>query len=285
MALTMFTRSVNIRNVMKLNNISAVGGTLNVKQHLNVSHKSYTVSAENINQILGDTSGKKSEKGMNKVMRLYLQRSREYQEFVEKEIVKYDLGKRHLANMMGEDPDQFSDDQITKSIEYLLPSGLYDWRARPMMVHPNKLFEKRKEAQFDESGRPFHFLFYTCKPNYYSILYDIADSIRYLNRIEDMKIATRGVPSNEDKFNAVGTDWFTKEELESNIMELLKTADMEYDSNDRPFVLIKNCKRKNAHGDVKVLGDGSGKFTINGQDLTYFKNVLHREQLLTVFDS
>lgn len=40
-----------------------------------------------------------------------------------------------------------------------------------MMRHPNMLFEHRKEAEFDETGRPHHFLFYTCKPNYYNILY------------------------------------------------------------------------------------------------------------------
>lgn len=33
-------------------------------------------------------------------------------EFVEKEIAKYELGKRHLANMMGEDPNTFTQEDI-----------------------------------------------------------------------------------------------------------------------------------------------------------------------------
>jgi len=40
-----------------------------------------------------------------------------------------------------------------------------------MMEHPEKIFPSRKAAEFDESGRPFHSMFYTSKPNYYETLY------------------------------------------------------------------------------------------------------------------
>lgn len=39
------------------------------------------------------------------------------------------------------------------------------------MRHPEKIFPSQKEAEFDETGRPFHSMFYTSKPNYYQILY------------------------------------------------------------------------------------------------------------------
>jgi len=39
------------------------------------------------------------------------------------------------------------------------------------MRHPEEVFPHKKEAEFDETGRPFHFMFYTTKPNYYEILY------------------------------------------------------------------------------------------------------------------
>lgn len=58
-----------------------------------------------------------------------------------------------------------------RSIEYLFPSGLYDRKARPMMQHPDEIFPSKKAAEFDESGRPFHSMFYTSKPNYYQTLY------------------------------------------------------------------------------------------------------------------
>ena len=48
-----------------------------------------------------------------------------------------------------------------RAIAYLLPSGLYQPSCRPVMKPPEEIFPKVKEAKFDESGRPFHFLFYT----------------------------------------------------------------------------------------------------------------------------
>ena len=39
------------------------------------------------------------------------------------------------------------------------------------MRHPTEVFPQQKEAQFDATGRPFHTLFYTLKPNFYMTLY------------------------------------------------------------------------------------------------------------------
>lgn len=41
------------------------------------------------------------------------------------------------------------------------------------------------------------------------------------------------------------------------------------------------CARKDARGEVKVIGNGSGKITINGKDLTYFDDMQCREQVST----
>lgn len=57
------------------------------------------------------------------------------------------------------------------AIEYLFPSGLYDPKARPLMKPPSEVFPPKKDAEFDESGRPFHVFFYTGKPNFYLILH------------------------------------------------------------------------------------------------------------------
>lgn len=53
----------------------------------------------------------------------------------------------------------------------MFPSGLYDPKARPLMKPPNEVFPPKKDAEFDESGRPFHVFFYTGKPNFYLILH------------------------------------------------------------------------------------------------------------------
>ena len=322
MAVSIFTRFGNVRNVININNINAVGGVLCVRQHSNVPPQSYASTVKEIETLFDDIHDQKPARKVSKAMRIYLQRSKEYHEFVDKEIAKYELGKRHLANMMGEDPDTFTQEDIDRAIQYLLPSGLYDWRARPIMCHPNTLFEHRKEAEFDETGRPHHFLFYTCKPNYYNILYEIAASIKDLNQAEDAKVANRGIPSAEDKFDLLGSEWLLKEDVEAQIMEEITPAQYEYfiqsfirlaehpmskhksdfimryrkklkgmvqdldlpplefDNDGRPFVVVKQCMRKSARGEVKVIAKGSGNITINGQDITYFRDLQSRQHII-----
>lgn len=60
---------------------------------------------------------------------------------------------------------------IQNAIAYLFPSGLYDKRARPFMKPPEEVFPQRKAAEFDETGRPYHTMFYTGRANYYQLLY------------------------------------------------------------------------------------------------------------------
>lgn len=98
---------------------------------------------------------------------------------------EFEIGKRHLANIMGEDPMLYENQEkidvsklqnqfkfklmsspFQEAISYLLPSALYDKKARPQMLPPEKVFPQRKAAEFDEAGRPYHFLFYTSNPNF-----------------------------------------------------------------------------------------------------------------------
>lgn len=58
-----------------------------------------------------------------------------------------------------------------EAISYLFPSGLYDPKARPAMKSPEEVFPARKAAEFDETGRPFHSMFYTGKPNFFQLLH------------------------------------------------------------------------------------------------------------------
>lgn len=39
------------------------------------------------------------------------------------------------------------------------------------MRPPEEVYPQRKAAEFDETGRPHHSMFYTGKPNYYQLLY------------------------------------------------------------------------------------------------------------------
>lgn len=40
-----------------------------------------------------------------------------------------------------------------------------------MMKPPEEIFPAKKEAEFDESGRPYHFLFYTSRPRFYQLMH------------------------------------------------------------------------------------------------------------------
>ncbi|KAG7215365.1 hypothetical protein INR49_022564 [Caranx melampygus] len=71
-------------------------------------------------------------------------------EFIEKQVEEFNIGKRHLANMMGEDPETFTQEDID---------------------HPDEIFPKMRAVQWGADGRPFHFLFYTGKQSYFSLMH------------------------------------------------------------------------------------------------------------------
>lgn len=48
----------------------------------------------------------------SKAMNAYLQRAKEHDEFMKTQISEFKIGKRHLANMMGEDPETFTQEDI-----------------------------------------------------------------------------------------------------------------------------------------------------------------------------
>ncbi|KAK4876898.1 hypothetical protein RN001_009404 [Aquatica leii] len=165
---------------------------------------------------------------VSKAMKAYLERAREHDTFMQKQQHEFQIGKRHLANMMGEDPETFTQDNVDNAIEYLFPSGLYDKKARPMMKPPEEVFPQRKAAEFDESGRPFHFMFYTGKPNFYKLLYDIAENINNLYKFEDSRIRKNLAADSKLALDLSGYQWVQKEALEKMLLETI--GDRDYDS-------------------------------------------------------
>ncbi|XP_073981102.1 small ribosomal subunit protein uS9m-like isoform X2 [Rhodnius prolixus] len=164
---------------------------------------------------------------LSKAMKAYLERARTYNEFITQENQLFNVGKRHLANMMGLDPESLTQEQIDESIEYLFPSGLFEKKARPLMKPPPIIFPARKDAQFDEAGRPFHFLFYTGKPNYFNILHDLVTQMQTLNAIEDEQLKKNmSISSTNNMLDVTGSQWISKEELEKMVVEPL--TDFEY---------------------------------------------------------
>ncbi|XP_006639311.1 small ribosomal subunit protein uS9m [Lepisosteus oculatus] len=147
------------------------------------------------------------------------------EEFIKKQIEEFNIGKRHLANMMGEDPETFTQEDIDRSIAYLFPSSLFEKRARPVMKHPDEIFPKQRAVQWGEDGRPFHFLFYTGKQTYYSLMHDTYEKFLNIEKYQD-QMRSKGLFSQDTKqITLIGSRWLSKEELEEVLVEPISELD------------------------------------------------------------
>ncbi|KFQ17448.1 hypothetical protein N331_12005, partial [Merops nubicus] len=242
------------------------------------------------------------------------------EEFIKKQIEEFNLGKRHLANMMGEDPETFTQDDIDRAIAYLFPSGLFDKHARPIMKHPREIFPEQRKIQWGEDGRPFHFLFYTGKQSYYSLMHETYEKLLNAQKYQD-QLATEDLPSPKEKKNLAGSRWLTKIELEEMLLE--KVSDDDYSrfiqllqklaalpcgdaeeqhvqrfTREVPAQLQKvvieplkydergvafstgEGKRKTARATAVVYDNGTGKITVNGIDSLHYFPVLQDREQL-----
>lgn len=256
-----------------------------------------------------------------------MERVKEYDDMMAAEVADYEIGKRHLANIMGENPETFTQADVNRAIEYLLPSGVFDKKARPMMKNPYEIFPKRKAAQFGLDGRPHHWLYFTTKPQYYNILYDVNWKLEDLKAAEDEMILKKSfghIKEENDNFKTyelARSEWLSLQQLEDKVVEKvtdkeyqhllvllgrladhplackerdfimtyrnpiplqsaqIKVPDIEIDNNGRTFSRGEGT-RKRCGALVRLYKPGSGKVSINGQDLSYFSNNMHREALL-----
>ncbi|KAM7309052.1 28S ribosomal protein S9, mitochondrial isoform X2 [Ixodes scapularis] len=259
---------------------------------------------------------------ISKAMKSYLDRAKAYDEFIQKEKNEFEIGKRHLANMMGVDADEMTQADVDRAIEYLMPSGLYEKKARPLMKPPEEVFPAEKAAQFDYTGRPFHYLFYTTRPNYYGLLHDAVSKLTELNRLENRMIS-KGVlqAAADQKENLDDSMWLSKKELEVRLLETLKDTQYDYfvktferlaehpyssharefileyrktrtsslkedvvppllyDETGRPYMKAQGF-RKRTKAEVTVWGNGTGKLSINGHGIDYFREIRDREQVM-----
>ncbi|KAM4867086.1 small ribosomal subunit protein uS9m [Thomomys bottae] len=241
------------------------------------------------------------------------------EDFIKKQIEEFNIGKRHLANMMGEDPETFTQEDIDKAIIYLFPSGLFEKRARPIMKHPEQIFPKQRAIQWGEDGRPFHFLFYTGKQSYYSLMHEVYGKILHLENLKGP------LPEKNVIRDLIGSRWLIKEELEEMLVEKLSHEDhkkfirlleklltlhcgpaeeefvqrfrksvmaqskkqliepVQYDEQGSAFCRSEG-KRKSAKAEAIVYKHGSGRIKVNGVDyLHYFPVTQYREQLMFPF--
>uniref|UniRef100_A0A3Q4HWA4 Small ribosomal subunit protein uS9m n=1 Tax=Neolamprologus brichardi TaxID=32507 RepID=A0A3Q4HWA4_NEOBR len=212
-------------------------------------------------------------------------------EYIQKQVEEYEIGKRYLANMMGEDPENFTQEDIDRSITYLFPSGLFEKTARPLMklIH----FPLHKAVQWGADGRPFHFLFYTGKQSYYSLMHDLYGKILKIEKHQD-RLRAKGLFSQDLLWNSEYLGEIKKKtkkpqhdfiELSKGLEPLLSSL---YFASKEPDFKKSDCvsfsfsgRRKTSDSSLILRDCGSGHITVNGQDyLQYFPVLQDREQLM-----
>jgi len=169
----------------------------------------------------------KEESQMSSAMKMYLKRKREHDMFISRERAEFDMGKQHIANMMGLEATTLTQDQIDQSIEYLFPSGLAQ-EAKPVMKPPEEIFPKQKDAEFDNEGRPFHPFFYTLKPNFTLALFSLRDQIDSVTVFGDRLRGQGKGPDPEQVLTAgklADSRWITKEEASKICLETISETE------------------------------------------------------------
>ncbi|XP_029422878.1 28S ribosomal protein S9, mitochondrial isoform X6 [Nannospalax galili] len=207
-----------------------------------------------------------------------------------------------------------------RAIAYLFPSGLFEKRARPIMKHPDQIFPKQRAIQWGKDGRPFHFLFYTGKPSYYSLMHEGYGKVLQLEKHKGpLPVKT------QHSRDLIGSRWLIKEELEEMLVENLSDQDymqfirlleklstlqcgpaeeefvqrfrrgvaiqskkqliepVQYDERGMAFSTSEG-RRKSATAKAVVYEHGSGEISVNGMGyLHYFPVLQDREQLMFPF--
>ncbi|KAJ7412466.1 28S ribosomal protein S9, mitochondrial [Pitangus sulphuratus] len=191
--------------------------------------------------------------------------------FIKKQIEEFNLGKRHLANMMGEDPETFTQEDIDRAIAYLFPSGLFDKQARPMM---KETYEKllnvekyqdqliaqdlplQKEKRILKEGAKVSIRKQGLLKCQYSRF------IQLLQKLTDLPCS-----DIEEKY----IQKFSKElpvQMQKVVIEPLQ-----YDERGVAFSTSEG-RRKTARATAVVYDNGTGKMTVNGIDILHYFPVL-----------
>lgn len=90
-----------------------------------------------------------------------------------------------------------------------------------MMKPPEQIYPQRKAAEFDEAGRPHHFLFYTGKPHFFQMMHDCVFKILDSNKFEDRMIRQQKTPDPALQINLSGSTWIDQDKLELMLVETI----------------------------------------------------------------
>ncbi|CAI4229146.1 unnamed protein product [Auanema sp. JU1783] len=175
-------------------------------------------------EVVAEQSNDKRLKKIGRALETYLKQSKEHTAMMNRERADFELGRRHLANMMSLDANTMTQSDIDSAIEYLFPSGLSDPKARPVMRPPDEIIPQFKQFTFDDEGRPNGSRFYTLSPNYYTLLSDIGIKTQNVTRFYNER-AELGRLKDADMqiINLSGSQWLNEEKMKKKLKEKFST--------------------------------------------------------------
>lgn len=95
------------------------------------------------------------------------------------------------------------------------------------MKPPEQIYPQRKAAEFDEAGRPHHFLFYTGKPHFFQLMHDCVSKIMECNKFEDRMVRQQKTVDPALQINLAGSSWLGQDKLELMLVETIDKAEYE----------------------------------------------------------
>jgi small subunit ribosomal protein S9 len=96
------------------------------------------------------------------------------------------------------------------------------------MHPPERVFPQRKAAEFDETGRPYNYLFYTSRPNFFELLYNAVEHLNSINRFEDNMIRQQKSPDPTLQLELSGSEWIPQDQLELKLVESIRPVEYRY---------------------------------------------------------
>ncbi|XP_076063765.1 small ribosomal subunit protein uS9m-like isoform X2 [Oratosquilla oratoria] len=200
---------------------------------------------------------------MSKSMKAYLERAQVYDAFINEQISEFEIGQRHLANMMGEDPETFTQEDIDDLTSKMKELDRYaDQVIRRGHKYKDIKSQKLSSSVWMSKEEIIKLLVQDIKDKHYDYLITSLNRLMehpYANQAEDFLMRFR-VPKTAS-------------------VTLLDIPKLNYTAEGTPY-MTANGRRKTSKSEVTVYGRGSGKITINGQNVLYFERPQDREQVV-----
>ncbi|XP_048771076.2 28S ribosomal protein S9, mitochondrial-like isoform X2 [Ostrea edulis] len=243
--------------------VTIVRGAGRKLRHLNghgvsapILQRYFTRTLSTKDLVSSDHTDKKIQRRSEKIsaaMKAFLKKAREHEIKVNIHTEEYELGRKHLANMMGIHPDEMTKDHINEAIQYLLPSGLFDKGSRPQFKHPKDFLPVNLEFPFDVSGRPHHYQYYTMKPYYYQMMSEAAWRTESLKE-EEIRIGLTGQAPKESMTHLTEEfDWMDTKTLIHTFKSTYSETVTEKDHKRFVEVMTKLSKMRLREQDVEFL--------------------------------